>query len=561
MNLDEMAEKQEAQEAEEEEEETFDEVIHHEDIPGEIVYHDHYDGNLDATHQQSNYQLTDENISRFVSVTDETPDDEETSPSMANPSDFNLQFGSKYVCRTPQRTKEDDKLKNSRRKSEKGTKKKKKQKVLDFFGTGAYNDHDENEQREQPLASSTKYNSASSSNTHTAVNNFDNDAGFALGNLFDVEMPPHEEPTVTGADRIESQSTTSRDDISAYLTTFFAGSQLDGNSNSSSDNRGQGVMGSVLSMSLPTSFSFFDTIDEEINLEEDPILQQVERNRSLGVDQTPNKPSYISYLESVLPPPARLFGFDNNSDSQSSETVEERMRKQQQQQQVDRILGLTNARKTKVSVGVQSCMGYARNCLFQSRTILITDLFSTIGNHLSVCVISFRESGLPLLLEQLQRFGVNFKGIFIPSSDRLTHLYHFLSSIGMLIFTCLKLIWIIVYAILRIAVSVLWHIIQVLFLTSLYIVQCVRSPASTSASPSLSAEERLQQWRTRWRSFAEDYLSSNNALSKNLRLFHFFLFVLFSSILLYFSGGYRDSFRVFILSISTIWNGFRRLAS
>jgi hypothetical protein len=503
MNLDEMAEKQEAEEKEEEE--VIEEVIVHEydDSFGEVIYHDHDGVDHATTYSLPPLQrISHDDLTHLVAVTEHMEGDTPSSAIYDNASSSFLPAHHSPLLKssTQPTTAASSIVKKVIKKKVKKPKKKKK--VLDFFGTGDYADDDDAEEKQ--LRRDVDAHSG------PAVNGFDNDVGFALGSLFDIEMPPEDH-------RIEDGSSSSAahegDDITAYLSTFFATGEATGVDPTGANS----VVGSVLSMTLPTSLSFFDAIDEEIDLADDPILQQVERNRTLGTSQTPSKPSYVSYLESILPPPSRLFGYDDTEGT--SEDAEQRRLQQQQQQQVDRILGLTNTRSRGLSglAANRGVMGTCRSCLIQTRNVVLVEWLSIMVAHVLLAVKNLREI-VGFLMEQLIKVVTHLKGcILLPeaSSTRGKHVYQLGISLSLVTLGVLKMGWTLVYLVLRLVISVVWHAIQIGFLTGVYLLQCVRGATSTTGSSTTpAAEEQLQQWRTRWRNFAEEYLSSNNVLSK-----------------------------------------------
>lgn len=495
MNLDEMAEKQEAEEKEEEE--IIEEVIVHDydDSYGEVIYHDH-DGVDHAAYSLPPLQrISHDDLTHLVAVTEHMEGD---TPSSAiydhGSSSFVPSHHSPLVKSSTQPTTAASSVVKKVVKK-KVKKPKKKKKVLDFFGTGDYAEDDDIEEKQTRRDVDA--------HPGPAVNGFDNDVGFALGSLFDIEMPPEDQRHEDGS---SSSAAHDGDDITAYLSTFFATGEATG------DNHNDSVVGSVLSMTLPASLSFFDAIDEEIDLADDPILQQVERNRTLGTSQTPSKPSYVSYLESIMPPPSRLFGYDDTEGT--SEDAEQRRLQQQQQQQVDRILGLTNARSRGLSglAAPRGVLGSCRSCLIQTRNVVLVEWLSIMVAHVLLAVKNLREI-VGFVMEQLIKAVAHLKGCILPeaSSTRGKHAYQMGVSISLVTLGVLKMGWTLIYLLLRLVISIVWHCIQIGFLTGLYLLQCVRGATSTASSP---AEEQLQQWRTRWRNFAEDYLSSNNVLSK-----------------------------------------------
>lgn len=454
-------------------------------------------------------------------------------------------------------------VKSTKKKRKVQNKSKKKKKTLDFFGTGASFVEDDNTTTEATMSHSSSHGdqdvplfSPNYGHSGPAVNVFDSDVGFALGSLFDADdfgdgpensgasqnIDNNQQQSITNALENNNVGEESSADIGSYLlNTFFTGSTNATSLSATSTDS------SVLRLSLPAvNFNFFDAVDEEVDLAQDPILQQVQRNQerhgsaaSFLVD--PDKPLFLSYLESILP---------MQPNSSSSVTATYSGDDIERQQQVDRLLGgggtSGNERShhyVPSSSSLQSSTKgpspqlqpaesnetYCQVCQQHTSRVFLHDLPQSLFTHRTNATTFISGTLFPQTKEDIARFGQQiFLLLTAPTAlQRLVAVFNSLWSLLCIFWKLMRLAWSVLFALLiPCAIVVVWHVV-VRWLCGLMLL-ALQSVISKEVQASISNRLRglgcaVEEagWRQRVRSLLAEMLTANNILSKFARMFDF----------------------------------------
>lgn len=202
-------------------------------------------------------------------------------------------------------------------KTSKKKKPKQKKKSLDFFGTSSFlkNQEDDEEQEALTTTNTTNDKPVDTSDNPNAVGGFgltalwdDGSAGvddYVTNDDFHIPLPPPSSSMHSHHDiEAANESSSNHDEGSSNTSIFnnFFGTTTSSTATSSALNTIQLSNEFLSNLSKKAVTSFFDNIETEIDLEEDPILKQVEWNkrnphaiRSLQ-DQQNNTFSYLNFF-------------------------------------------------------------------------------------------------------------------------------------------------------------------------------------------------------------------------------------------------------------------------
>jgi hypothetical protein len=583
LNLDEMAARQE-----EEEENDNDEILKEEDL--EVP-----EGNqliIDSSFHQPLLRILEESNEEIIHHYNEY-----------NAIEVNPEVITDGVQTIPV---SQDTLTTKKLKKTKSKKPKKKKKTLDFFGTEG--DDDITDENQTQITSVNHYQ-----NVDPAVNVFDSDVGFALGALFDdndylVMNTQQQQPSSSSSDGLNQEevniSNHERDssiplnaaDTTTDTTTTTALAALRAstpppietandlfsslfglqpisnttdtitvsNNTTTATSTQQSITGSLVFLPpnnlFSKTWSYFDHLEEDIELQQqDPILAQVEKNRTLPQQQNllPSKPAYLTYLESILP--VSLQPVENLTPEQQRKLQEENERlnrllglstsssQQQQQQSSQDINHLSNNQNytSFLHMEYQEFIQYTSVQSSQLSTTvkeICTSSYSTwqtlrqqchslVSTPMSTATIGSRSqapSKLQIIL------------LILHSISKL--FYHFLLIIVFTLWYLLKLCGVFIWQLCRILFMTLahWssHFSQSSMITS-YLTSSSGNSSATSnglvtnsnpmvSSSAMSIQEQITYYRQQFRSFASQYLTLNHGICKHYYYYYSLFYCIYT---------------------------------